>query len=447
MIPLSLSEIASVVGGTVHGDAATMVTAPAAMDARQVEPHGLFVAFAGARVDGHDFADQAAEAGAAGVLGTRATSLPTVVVEDATAALQALAIHVVGRLRDGLTVIGVTGSQGKTSTKDLLTASFSAAGRTTSTAGNFNNQLGVPLTMLRADENTRYLVVEMGARHIGDIAFLTSLVAPDVSVVLNVGHAHIGEFGSRENIAKGKGELVEGLAPGGTAVLNIDDERVLGMRSLTDGPVLTYGAAEDADVRVLDLTLDRLGRPTFTLASGDVSVVVALPLIGAHQAHNAAAAAAAGLAVGIPLDVTAAAMSAVTLTKWRMELRELESGATMINDSYNASPGSTRASLDALESIEAERHIAVLGEILELGDSSEAEHRGVGEYAATKADIVIAVGANVRPAALGAGDRGVALADRDAAVAWLRENLGAGDVVLVKGSRGAHMDEVAAALP
>jgi UDP-N-acetylmuramoyl-tripeptide--D-alanyl-D-alanine ligase len=447
MIPLSLAEIASVVGGAVHGDAATMVTAPAAMDARQVEAHGLFVAFAGVKVDGHDFADQAAQAGAAAVLGTRATSLPTVVVQDATVALQALAVHVVRRLRVGLTVIGVTGSQGKTSTKDLLTAAFSAAGPTTSTAGNFNNQLGVPLTMLRADADTRYLVVEMGARHIGDIAFLTGLVAPDVSVVLNVGHAHIGEFGSRENIARGKGELVEGLAPGGTAVLNMDDQRVLAMRSLTDGPVLTYGAAEDADVRVVDLALDRLGRPTFTLAAGDVSVVVALPLIGAHQAHNAAAAAAAGLAAGIPLEDSAAAMSAVTLTKWRMELRELASGATLINDSYNASPGSTRASLDALESIEAERHIAVLGEILELGESSEAEHRGVGEYAATKADIVIAVGENVRPAALGAGDRGVALADRAAAVDWLRENLGAGDVVLVKGSRGAHMDEVAAALP
>jgi UDP-N-acetylmuramoyl-tripeptide--D-alanyl-D-alanine ligase len=239
---------------------------------------------------------------------------------------------------------------------------------------------------------------------------------------------------------------VQGLAPGGTAVLNADDPRVVAMRSLTDGPVLTFGRAEHADVRVLDLALDRLGRPSFTLRTADASASVALPLVGAHQALNASAAAAAGLAAGVPLDVAAAALATASLSKWRMELRDLAGGATLLNDSYNANPDSTRAALDALAAIEGGRRIAVLGGMLELGDDSEAEHRAVGEYAASRADVVAAVGEAARPIADGAGERAVALADNDAAVDWLRGHLAAGEVVLVKASRGARLDEVAAAL-
>jgi UDP-N-acetylmuramoyl-tripeptide--D-alanyl-D-alanine ligase len=446
MIPLSLSEIAAIVGGTVEGDGAVTVTAPAVLDGRQVGPGGLFAAFAGEQVDGHDYAVQAGRAGAVAVLGSRPTPLPTVVVEDAQAALQALAAHVVARLRDGLTVVGLTGSQGKTSTKDLLAAVLSSAAPTIATIGSLNNELGVPLTMLRADAATRFLVLEIGARHIGDIAELTGLVALDIAVVLNVGQAHLGKFGSRGAIAKAKGELVQGLAPGGTAVLNADDPRVVAMRALTDGPVLTVGRAEHADVRVLDLALDRLGRSSFTLRTADASAPVALPLVGAHQAHNAAAAAAAGLAAGVPLDVAAVALATASLSKWRMELCDLAGGATLLNDSFNANPDSTRAALDALAAIEGGRRIAVLGEMLELGDDSEAEHRAVGEYAASLADVVIAVGEAARPFADGAGERAVALADNDAAVDWLRGHLAAGDVVLVKASREARLDEVAAAL-
>jgi UDP-N-acetylmuramoyl-tripeptide--D-alanyl-D-alanine ligase len=432
MIPLSLGEIAAIVGGTVvggtvtggtvtggtaEGDGAVTVTAPAVLDGRQAEPGALFVAFAGEHVDGHDYAVQAGLAGAVAVLGSRPTPLPTVVVEDVQAALQVLAAHVVARLRDelavpALTVAGLTGSQGKTSTKDLLAAVLSSTAPTTATIGSLNNELGVPLTMLRAGAATRFLALEMGARHIGDIAALTSLVAPDIAVVLNVGQAHLGEFGSRLAIAQAKGELVRGLAPGGTAVLNADDPRVVAMRSLTDGPVLTFGHAEHADVRVLDLALDRLGRPSFTLRTATASARVALPLVGAHQALNASAAAAAGLAAGVPLDMAAAALATASLSKWRMELRDLAGGATLLNDSYNANPDSTRAALDALAAIEGRRRIAVLGEMRELGDDSEAEHRAVGKYAASRADVVAAVG----------------------------------EVVLVKASRGAHLDEVAAAL-
>jgi UDP-N-acetylmuramoyl-tripeptide--D-alanyl-D-alanine ligase len=447
MIPISAGEIAAVVGGTVEGDGAVTVTAPAVLDGRQAEPGGLFVAFAGEHVDGHDYADQAGRAGAVAVLGSRPTPLPTVVVKDAQAALQALAAHVVGRLRGGLTVAGLTGSQGKTSTKDLLAAVLAGAAPTVATIGSFNNELGVPLTMLRADATTRFLVLEMGARRIGDIADLTGLVAPDVAAVLNVGQAHLSHFGSRDGIARAKGELVRGLAPGGTAVLNADDPRVAAMRALTSGPVLTFGRVEHADVRVLDLVLDRLGRPSFTLRTASASARVALPLVGAHQAANAAAAAAAALAAGVPLDAVAAALATASLSKWRMEPRDLAGGATLLNDSYNANPDSTRAGLDALAAVEGGRRIAVLGEMLELGDDSEAEHRAVGKYAAARADVVVAVGEAARPIAAGAGERAVALADNDAAVDWLRGHLAPGDVVLVKASRAARLDEVADALP
>lgn len=446
MIPLSVGEIAAVVGGSVSGDLEGMVTGPAVLDGRDARAGGLLVAFAGEHVDGHDFADQAAQNGAVAVLGSRPTTLPTIVVDDVQTALHALARHVIGLLRSGLTVAAVTGSQGKTSTKDLLAAVLGSVGQTTATLGNLNNNLGAPLTLLRTEATTRYLVVEMGARHIGDIARLTSLVAPDVAMVLNVGKAHIGEFGSRDAIAQGKSELVRGLVPGGTAVLNADDVRVKAMRSLTDGPVVTFGRSRSADVRVLGVTLDRLGRPTFELRTTRASVEVALPLIGAHQAFNAAAVAAAAQAVGVDLETVAAALTTATLSKWRMEVSELDVGALLLNDSYNSSPGSARSSLDALAAIEGTRRIAVLGEILELGDRSDAEHRAVGKYAASRADIVLAVGENTRPLAVGAGERGLAVADASATIDWLRANLVAGDVVLVKASRGAHLDEVAGAL-
>jgi UDP-N-acetylmuramoyl-tripeptide--D-alanyl-D-alanine ligase len=446
MIPLSIAEIAAVTGGAVEGDSAVMVTAPAVLDGRQAEPGGLFVAFAGQRADGHDYAGQAGQAGAVAVLGSRPTPLPTVVARDARAALQALAAHVVARLRDGLTVAGVTGSRGKTSTKDLLAAVLSSTAPTIATTGSLNNELGVPLTMLRAGTDTRFLVLEMGARRTGDIAALTSLVAPDIAVVTNVGQAHLSHFGSRKAIATAKGELVQGLAPGGTAVLNADDPRVAAMRALTDGPLLTFGHAEHADVRVTGLALDRLARPSFTLRAGGVSAPVTLPLVGAHQALNASAAVAAGLAAGVPPHVAAAALATASLSKWRLELRDLADGAVLLNDSFNADPDSARAALDALAAIEGGRRIAVLGEMLELGDDSEAGHRAVGEYAASHADVIVAIGEAARPIADSAGQRAVTLADNDAAVEWLRSHIAAGDVVLVKASRAARLDEVAAAL-
>ena len=454
MIALGLAEIAAVVGGEVVGDADVVVDGPVVIDGREAAPGSLFAAFVGEHVDGHEHAEQAGQRGAVAVLGSRPTGLPTVVVDDPRAALQRLAAHVVEQVRaaGGLTVVGITGSQGKTSTKDLLGAVLAQAAPTVATRGSFNNELGMPLTALRVETGTRYLVLELGARGRGHIAELAALVRPDVSMVLNVGQAHLGEFGSREAIAEAKGELVEALDAEGTAVLNADDERVVAMAGRTRGRVVTFGAQQAADVRVEELVLDRLGRPSFTLVTAQARVPVTLQLVGAHQAINAAAAAAAAIAAGLGVDEVGAALGQVaSLSQWRMELSELTNGVTVLNDSYNANPESMRAALDALTSIGADptvrRTVAVLGEMRELGDTSHDEHRGVGSYAVERGvDVVVVVGEAARGIHDGAGERGLLLADNAAATAWLAEHVTEGDAVLFKASRGARLDEVAASL-
>jgi len=444
MIALSLDQVAEIVGGRVEGDRGVVVTGSVVIDGREAEPGSLFVAFVGEHTDGHEHVPQAAANGALAVLGTRTTSLPTVVVDDPQDALQRLAAHVVAQVRrdDRLTVLALTGSQGKTSTKDLLAAVLAADGPTVATRGSFNNELGMPLTALRVEPGTRYLVLEMGARGRGHLTELTDLVAPDVSVVLNVGTAHLGEFGSRDAIAEAKGELVTGLRPGGVAVLNADDERVAAMARLAPGRVVTFGQADGADLRLADLELDRLGRPGFRLGDQQVQ----LQLVGAHQALNAAAAAAAATAVGLELERVVAALDGVTsLSKWRMELHELPSGVILLNDSYNANPESMRAAIDALASLSGvRRRVAVLGVMLELGADSDPSHRALGEYAAQRVDQLVVVGQAAEGIHHGGG--GVLVGDNDEAVAWLREHLQEGDAVLVKASRGARLDEVAAAL-
>ncbi|MBF4160417.1 UDP-N-acetylmuramoyl-tripeptide--D-alanyl-D-alanine ligase [Nocardioides acrostichi] len=457
MIALSLARIAEIVGGEVVGPPGSddvVVDAPAVIDGRKADPGGLFVAFVGEHTDGHDFAAQAGEAGAVAVLGSRPTELPTVVVDDAREALQTLASFVVARVREagGLTVFGITGSSGKTSTKDLLGAVLAHAAPTVATHGSFNNELGMPLTALRVEQATRYLVLELGARGIGHIAELTDIVRPDVSLVLNVGQAHLGEFGSREAIAQAKGELVEALPEDGTAVLNAGDDRVMGMARRTRAQVTTFGTDGVAEVRVEELSLDRLGRPSFTLATPRGSVPVTLQLVGAHQALNAAAACAAALAVGLTPEQVAEALAAITtLSQWRMELHELPSGVIVLNDAYNANPDSMRAGLDALVTLGADgavqRTVAVLGEMRELGPTGEAEHREVGRYALARGvDVVLAVGEAARGIADGAEDAAVVVHDNDEATAWLAEHVQAGDAVLFKASNGTRLYEVASTI-
>ena len=450
---MTLPEVADVVGGEVVGAVGPVtVDGPVTIDGREEAPGGLFVAFVGERSDGHEHAAQAGENGAVAVLGSRPTSLPTVVVDDVQLALQRLAAHVVAQLRRAgdLTVLAVTGSQGKTSTKDLLAAVLATQAPTVATRGSYNNEIGMPLTVLRSDASTRFLLVEMGARGQGHVAELAALVAPDVSMVLNVGVAHLGEFGSRDAIAQAKGELVEALTPAGTAVLNADDDRVVAMASRTTANVLTFGRERPADVRVENLELDRLGRPSFDLVTADERVPVTLRLVGAHQAMNAAAAAAAALAVGISLSQTVEALAEVAeLSSWRMELHELRTGVTLLNDAYNANPDSMRAALDALAAIGTDpsvrRTVAILGEMRELGETSPAEHRAVGEYAAAQGiDEVVVLGAAARDIYDGAAATGrTFLADNEAVTAWVTANLESGDAVLFKASNGVRLYEVA----
>ncbi|TGN66119.1 UDP-N-acetylmuramoyl-tripeptide--D-alanyl-D-alanine ligase [Nocardioides eburneiflavus] len=457
MIEMSLAEVAEVVGGVAHGTAT--VTGAAFVDTRTPETGGLFVALAGERVDGHDFASAAGDAGAVAVLGSRPTELPTVVVDDVTAALGRLARHVVSRLPD-VVVLAMTGSQGKTGTKDYLAHVLSEAGPTVATRGNFNNELGVPLTVLRATPETRYLVVEMGARGVGHIADLCRIAPPHVAAVLNVGTAHIGEFGDREAIARAKGEIVEALAADGTAVLNADDDLVAAMAARTSATVTTFGdgsAGHPPDVSVSEVTTDEIGRQSFELAHRGSYATVHLAQVGAFQWRNAAAAAAMALAAGLDLDTVADSLAdAGPASRWRMELTERADGLVVVNDAYNANPESMRAALETLAGIgsrSGRRTVAVLGEMRELGDEAAAAHHGVGAYAAdVGVDVLVAVG----PAAAaiadgfregsGAGGTGrvtIPTAGRGEAADWLRHNVSAADVVLVKASRGAALELIA----
>jgi len=450
MIPLSLDEIAAATGGEVHGGAGIVVTADACMDSRAVAHGGLFVAVAGERVDGHEYAGAAHAAGAAAILATRPTSAPTVVVADAVTALGRLARHVLDQLPD-VQVLAVTGSQGKTGTKDYLAAVLAGAGPTVATAGNFNNEIGLPLTVLRADAETAYLVVEMGARRIGDLAHLCAIAPPDVAAVVNVGTAHIGEFGSREAIAQAKGEIVEALTPEGTAVLGADDPVVLAMAARTRGRVLTFG--RDGDVSWRGTSADDLGRPTFELGHAGQWHPVSLAQLGAHQLVNAAAAATMALAVGVPLAGVAVSLSAARPgSRWRMEVHERVDGVLVINDAYNANPASMEAAINTLGAIgrRGRRTVAVLGEMRELGGEAERAHVLVGMAAAMAGiDVIVAVGPMANAFAQGAtrhfGWTGqvVATAGRDEALDWVRNNVLVGDVVLVKASRGVALEHVA----
>ena len=458
MIDLSLDEVAGAVRGRLTGaDPAEIARGPVVIDSREARPGSLFVAVAGEHADGHDFAAAAVEAGAVATLAARVVDGPHVLVDDTTTALGALAANVRGRL-DRVRAVGLTGSQGKTSTKDLLGQLLAGAGPVVAPAGSLNNELGVPLTVLRADQHTAHLVVEMGARGHGQIRYLCRIARPTVGLVLNVGTAHVGEFGSREAIAQVKGELVESLPPDGVAVLNADDPLVLAMAARSAAQVVTFGQSRTADVRVDDLQVDVDGRPRFTLVTATGRAPVAMRVLGEHQAANAAAAAAVALQLGVSLAAAAAGLSkAFALSRWRMERTVRPDGVVVVNDAYNASPDAMRAALRTLAVLGrapgAGRTVAVLGEMRELGASSDDEHDAVGRLAASlDIDLLVVVGEQAEALHRGArreeGQAGesVAVADADAATAYLRDRLRPGDVVLVKAARAAGLERVAAAL-
>lgn len=488
MISLTLAEIAEIVGGRLHRtDGTPAVTGTVEFDSRRLTTGGLFVALPGENVDGHSFAATAVAGGAAGVLAAREVDAPAVIVPPLSpgqaharsvaltgdtdgsgaavlAALGRLARHVVTELsRRGLIVVGVTGSSGKTSTKDLIAQLLEPLGPTVAPPGSFNNELGHPWTALRADETTRHLVLEMSARGPGHIAELAAVAPPRIGVVLNVGTAHVGEFGSHEGIARTKGELVEALPEDGVAVLNVDDPLVAEMAGRTSARVVGVGERPDAAIRAEDVTLDEHARASFQLVTPGGRAPVRLPLYGEHHVGNALAAAAVALELGSGVDEVADRLSAVERrSARRMEVTTRADGVTVLNDSYNANPESVRAALKTLASMtrgdggrdeHRRRSWAVLGVMGELGADSVSAHDAIGRLA-VRLDIgrLVVVGEDAAAMHHGAshegswGEESVLVPDAEAATRLLREQLEPDDVVLVKASKVAELWRVAEAL-
>lgn len=492
MIEMSLAELARIVDGELadvsQEDAERiLVTGTVEFDSRAVTAGGLFLALPGARSDGHDHASAAVAAGAVGVLAARPVGVPAIVVRpepveqrgDSGAsvlehdrdgsgaavlgALARLAAAVARELvADGLTVVGVTGSSGKTSTKDLLAAVLAPLGEVVAPPGSFNNELGHPWTVLRATRDTDFLVLELSARHPGNIAALAAIAPPSIGVVLNVGTAHLGEFGSRDAIAATKSELPQSVPASGVVVLNADDSAVAAMADKTAARVVRVGRTPEADVWADDVVLDELARPRFTLHHGGAAVHVALAVHGDHQVSNALCAAAVALQCGATVDGVAAVLAtAGPVSRHRMAVQTRADGVTVVNDAYNANPDSMRAGLKALAWMASSgdasprRSWAVLGEMAELGDESIAEHDSIGRLA-VRLDVtrlvVVGTGRSMSAMHHGAvmegswGNEAVLVPDADAALALLRAELGDGDVVLVKASNSAGLGALAEAL-
>ncbi|RAV32260.1 UDP-N-acetylmuramoyl-tripeptide--D-alanyl-D-alanine ligase [Corynebacterium heidelbergense] len=476
MIELTVGDIATITGGghlTGGIDPQATVTGPVEFDSRRITPGSIFMALPGAHVDGHDFAADALKKGAALLLLAKDVNLPALIVpraemaEDAAnatafefdyeghgasilAAVDKLARYNTDELvrTNGMLVVGVTGSAGKTSSKDLIGAVLQMVGETIAPPGSFNNEIGLPYTALRAVPSTKFLVAEMSARGQGHIRHLTEVVPPRFGVVLNVGSAHLGEFGSREAIARAKSELIQALPADGVAVLNADDDKVRAMAELTDAKVVTFSAAaaDGADYYATDIVLDEVARASFTLhhPAGDPQRIE-LGVFGAHQVSNALAAAAVGIEAGVPPQLVAQALGEhVAASENRMDVRRTREGVTIINDSYNANPESMRAGVDALAYTATGRadaqSWAVLGQMSELGEDAVAAHTDLGALLGRRRiDNVVVVGSGVNQRALAASARqeGVEthmVEDIDAAVNFLDQNLRPNDVVLIKAS-------------
>ena len=437
-VRFALSEVAGIVGGELIG--AEVEIDGVSVDSRTLRSGELFVPLVAER-DGHDFVGDAAEAGATACLARRdrmdglgVPAAPLVVVDDTDRALRRLAAA--ARDRFSGTVVAITGSVGKTSTKDLLAAALGVAGPVRASPASFNNSIGVPLTLLGATGAERALVAEIGTNAPGEIADLAGLARPDVAVVTAVSAAHTEAFGTLEAVAAEKSDLLAALAETGTAVLNADDHRVAAMAARTGARVVSYGF-EAGDLRAADVALDDLLRPSFVMVTPWGRAPVRLRASGLHNAHNALAAAAAALVLGVDIGAVAAGLGRAELSPWRMAVSTSPSGALVINDAYNANPASAAAALRALAAAPARRRVAVLGVMAELGDRHDAEHAAVADLATELGVELVAVG----EAAYGSPP----VPDAAAALAALGP-LGPGDAVLIKGSRVAALESLATAL-
>ena len=451
MIPLTLAEAATASGGELRDAEPGTVASALVTDSRAVVEGALFFALPGSRADGSSFAAAALEAGAVAVVARRGAlgQGPRIEVGDPLEALGAIGAAV--RARSKAHVVGVTGSTGKTTTKDLLAAVLSTRMATVANTASFNNEVGLPLTLARLEPGTEALVVEMGARGHGHIAALARLARPEIGVVLNVGTAHLGIFGSQAAIAQAKGELVEALPASGTAVLNADDPLVAAMARRTAARVLSFGLGAGAEVRAEAVALDAGGHASFKLRTPAGGAETTLPAPGEHLVQDALAAAAAGHALGLDPEDVARGLREATLSPMRMQVQRRADGLTVINDAYNANPASMGAALKTLAAARrGGRVVAVLGEMAELGEHAQAEHDRLGRRATRLGiDRLVGVGelgeVTVRAARLEGmwPEEAIAVADGDAAVAALEAWLRPGDVVLVKASRVVALDRVA----
>ena len=447
MIKLTLNQIAQIVGGDVlNTDGLQTTSAFPVINSSLATSKTFFAAFVGANVDGHDYIEEAISNGAQFAIVSKDCKSPAIKVNDVRKALRDLAIYVRNELVN-LQVIGITGSQGKTTTKDLLRHILSVSGETIAPEESLNNELGVPLLILRCSETTKFCIVEMGARHLGDISYLAEIAKPHVGVVLTVGTAHLGEFGSREIIAKAKSELITSLTAGGTAILGTYDEFTPNMVVPSGVKRILFGEKSKCEIRAADVEV-REGRAHFDLVTPDGRAAVGLQLLGMHQISNALAAAAAATALKIPIETISAALSTAEVSsKWRMEISQIGE-ITLINDSYNANPESVAAALRTLALISQESggvSWAILGKMQELGESSAAEHAAIGRLVCEIGiDNLVVVGIKDYLADLGSekeeGASAVHYFDTKADAMAIVEHFAPGDVVLVKASRSGEFN-------
>jgi UDP-N-acetylmuramoyl-tripeptide--D-alanyl-D-alanine ligase len=445
MISLTLGQISEIVGGKTYGDASQLITSAPVFDSRSAIKGSLFLALVGENSDGHNYVDDAKAHGATGFMTTREVNGDGIVVPDVLSAVRTLATYVRKQLPN-LTVIGITGSSGKTTTKDLLASILSSRANCVATKASFNNELGAPITLLECDVDTKYCILEMGARHQGDIAALCTMAMPNVGVVLRVGTAHLGEFGSVEKIAQTKGELIASLGPDATAVLGTYDPHTKAMKSLHSGKIIYFGEGAHDDVRAADIEM-REARPHFDLVTPAGRDAVGMRLIGAHQISNALAAAAVCTALDIPIEVIASGLSTADLaSKWRMQLNDIDD-LLIINDAYNANPESMKAALDSLVLFAQERggaSWAFLGQMHELGTQSESLHASVAVHAhELSVDHLVSIGTRAFADGIPAQSSTTLHYCKDITEAIsLAQHFAPGDVVLVKASRSEHFEEL-----
>ena len=445
MIPLTISQISEVISGKIVGDGNKLITGAAFFDSREIVSNGIFLALKGEHVDGHDFAINALKGGAGVVICTQESGDTCIVVPDVVEAVTKLAAHVRQMIPD-MKVVAITGSHGKTTTKDLSRHLLSMMGATVAPRSSFNNDLGVPITILECTTDTKFCILEMGARNLGDISKLERTFLPDIGVVLGVGSAHIGVFGSREIIATAKSEMVKNLESSKIAILGSYDDLTINMSNLTKAKVMTFGENSNSDVRATDVEI-REGFAHFDLVTSFGRESVALRQAGRHQVANALAAAAIATALNLPIDKISAGLStAESSSKWRMELHEV-AGRLIINDSYNANPESMFAALDALRLFAQERGgraWAFLGKMHELGDYSLAGHREVARKAIDlEIDHLVAVGTKDYQIESELGSTEILLVENIESAREIATGSEAGDVILVKGSRAEGLEKLA----